>query len=733
MNREPDTKTIEPKKPAAPKEQSREADSSAPKGRFSVRLQYLLFLILFGGLAGASFGITMGLSRDLPQIVNLENFKPMLSSLLYSADGQVIADFGIQKRQRTSLARIPLHLQHAIISVEDQYFYAHFGVNPAGIMRAAWENMKAGRVVQGGSTITQQLARNLFLTMRRDFSRKFRETILALQIERSYTKEQILELYLNQIYLGHGAYGAEEASQFYFGRHVEDITLAQSALLAALPKAPNKYSPRRNPKTALRRRNIVLELMYGEGYITREQCIEAKLEPIILASSATVHTAEAPYFSEYVRQQLIDRYGYDVVYKGGLKVYTTLDLEMQHAAEVAVAEGLLKLDEKHRAEHEKRRAAALAADEALPEDLLAAQRAGAIPEDLATDVVQAALVALDPRTGEIRAMIGGRDFGKSEFNRAVQAHRQPGSGFKPIIWATALESGMTPSDRIMDAPVVFHFRDKVWEPKNYEERFYGPTTLREALEHSRNIVAIRLLSKIGIAPAIRLAHKMGIESYLQPNLTLALGSTGITPLEITSAYATLADGGIYREPVSILKIVGPDGQTIEEKRSRESIALSEQTAYLITSLMEGVVKRGTGRAARALKRPAAGKTGTTNNCTDAWFLGYTPQLATGVWVGFDDMRSLGNKQTGGRVAAPIWTEFMKAAHAGKPVQGFDVPPGIEFVEVDARSGLLAPPAGKDKLTVAFQEGTAPTKYYDPAEEERLSEDIMHVYATDISL
>jgi penicillin-binding protein 1A len=624
-------------------------------------------------------------------------------------------------------------LQQAVLSVEDQYFYQHFGINPAGILRAAWENLRAGRVVQGGSTITQQLARNLFLTLRRDSGRKLRETILALQIERSYTKEQILELYLNQIYLGHGAYGAEEASRFYFGRHVEDLTLAQCALLAALPKAPNRYSPKRNPALALRRRNLVLELMYGEGYITREECITAKFEPIVLADSSPAKSAFAPYFAEYVRKQMIDRYGYDMVYKGGLRVYTTLDPKTQQAAEAAVDEGLRKIDLKQKVASARREAEERARLAALPEDIRAAQEAAEIPKEMATDVVQAALVAIDPRSGEIRAMVGGRDFEKSEFNRAVQARRQPGSGFKPIIWATALESGMTVSDRIVDAPVVFHFRDKVWEPKNYEEIFYGPTTLREALEHSRNIVSIRLLNQLGVTPAIRLAHKMGIKNYLQPNLTLALGSTGVTPLEITSAYTTLAADGIYREPVSILKVVGPDGQTIEERRPSETIALSEQTAYIMTSLMEGVIQRGTGRSARALGRPAAGKTGTTNDCTDAWFIGYTPQLVASVWVGFDDMRSLGEKQTGGRVAAPIWTSFMKAALADRPVETFSVPAGIELVEVHPDSGLLAPPGSARTLMVPFREGTAPTKYYDPDEEERLSEDIMHVFASDLSL
>jgi penicillin-binding protein 1A len=651
----------------------------------------------------------------------------MLSSLLYSTDGRVIADFGIEKRQSTSLARIPPHLRNAVIAVEDQNFYLHFGIDPTGILRALIVDIRLGRMAQGGSTITQQLARNLFLTMSREVSRKIREAILALQIERSYTKEQILELYLNQIYLGHGAYGVEEASQFYFGKHVENLDLAECALLAALPKAPNNYSPRQNPKAARGRRNIVLQLMYQEGFITREQCIEAKLEPIILTSSTARQTTLAPYFSEYVRQQLMDRYGYDAVYKGGLKVYTTLDLDMQVAAEAAIAKHLKALDKTHR-----KKANARGGGEGLPEDLLAAREAGIVPEDVATDVAQAALVAIDPSTGEIRAMVGGRDFKKSEFNRASQARRQPGSGFKPIIWAAAFESGMTPSDRIIDAPVIFHFRDKVWKPQNYEEEFYGPTTLREALEHSRNIVSIRLLGKIGVAPAIRLARKMGIKQYLQPNLTLALGSTGVTPLEMTSSYATLAGGGIYREPIAILKIVGPDGHTIEEKRPRETIALSEQTAYVTTSVMQGVIRRGTGWRARKLGRPAAGKTGTTNDCTDAWFVGFTPELATGVWVGFDDMRTLGKKETGGKVASPIWTDFMKAALAGKPILDFKEPPRIEFAEVDPRSGLLAPPGSKKKISVAFVEGTAPKKYFDPTEEERLNEDIMHVYAGGVS-
>lgn len=728
MNRIDSNEATNPNAPPPQAGRSEEAKPPSLKQRFFTRFQYLLFLTLFGGLVGTSFAFVIGLSRDLPQIANLENFKPKLSSRLYSSDGRVIADFGIEKRQRTSLARIPPHLVHAIIAVEDQHFYSHFGVDPSGILRAAIVDVRSGHMAQGGSTITQQLARNLFLTARRDISRKIQETILALQIERSYTKEQILELYLNQIFLGRSAYGVEEASQFYFGKHVQDLSLAECALLAALPKAPNSYSPHRNPVAALRRRNLVLSLMRAEGYITEKECIEAKLEPIILAESKTQQEMLAPYFSEYVRQQIIDRYGYDVVYKGGLKVYTTLDLDMQQAAEAAIAEGLQALDKKHMPSERQD-----ATDETLPDDMLAAMRAGVVPADVATDVVQAALVAIEPQTGEIKAMIGGRDFATSEFNRAVQARRQPGSGFKPFIWAAALESGMTASDRIVDAPVVFHFRDKVWKPQNYEERFYGLTTLREALEHSRNIVSIRLLNKIGITTAIGLAHKMGIKSPLKANLTLALGSTGVTPLEITSAYGTIAGGGIYREPISILRIEGPNGETIEEKRSNESIALSEQTAYVLTSMMEGVIQRGTGSAARNLKRPAAGKTGTTNDCTDAWFIGFTPQLVTSVWIGFDDMRSLGKKQTGGRVAAPIWTAFMQTALADKPKRDFYVPSRIEFAEIEPRSGFLAPPGSKDKLRVPFLEGTAPKKRFDPTEEERLTEDIMHIYSSDVSL
>ncbi|GAB4352743.1 MAG: PBP1A family penicillin-binding protein [Candidatus Abyssubacteria bacterium] len=682
----------------------------------------MLLLAVAGACLGCALGLGLGLSRDLPQIANLESFKPMLSSVVRSADGQIIAEFGIEKRQRTSLTRIPKELQQAIIAVEDQRFHMHFGVNPAGILRAAYVNAKAGQVVQGGSTITQQLARNLFLTRRRDFSRKLRETILALQIERKYTKEQILELYLNQIYLGHGAYGVEEAAQMYFGKHVEDLSLAQCALLAALPKAPNKYSPKNDPMAARSRRNLVLDLMYKEGYITKEQCITAKFEPIILSTSLSKKDQVGPYFVEYVRQLVMERYGYDMLYKGGFQIHTTLDVELQQAADKLVAEGLAEYE---RTQHGRA--------DAHPETIPGQAELDTVPEELATNVVQAALVAIEPATGEIRAMVGGRDFEKSEFNRATQAKRQPGSGFKPFIWAAALESGMTPSDRLVDAPIVFHYRDKVWEPQNYEERFYGPTTLREALEHSRNIIAIKLMNQLGVSPVISLAHRMGIKSYLQPNLSLALGSTGVTPLEITASYATFANSGIYREPTAILKITGPDGEIIEERQIRETVTLSEQTAYIMTHMMQGVIERGTGREAKALGRPAAGKTGTTNDCTDAWFIGYTPQLVTGVWVGFDDMRSLGAKQTGGRVAAPIWTRFMKAALADKPIKDFPVPHGIEFVKIHPGSGLLAPPGSRETLTVPFLEGTAPTKYHDPSEEERLAEDIMHIFSSDLQL
>jgi len=708
-----------------PSESNREQArrNAEPKAKNS-HTGFFVLVGLIGALFGIACSLVIGLSRELPQIANLEDFKPMLSSVVRDIEGRPLAELGIEKRQRTSLSRIPVQLQQAFLAVEDQKFYHHFGVNPAGILRAAYENTLAGQVVQGGSTITQQLARNLFLTRKRDFSRKLRETILALQIERKYTKEQILELYLNQIYLGHGAYGVQEASQLYFNKSVEDLSLAQCALLAALPKAPNKYSPKNNPTAALNRRNLVLDLMYHEGHIGREECISAKLEPILLSTPAVKRTSLAPYFTEYVRQLVMDRYGYDMLYKGGLQIFTTVDLDQQLAAEKAIAEGLQRFDEQKQP-----------AEQETHEDILVELLGSGdeVPREMATEVVQAALVAIDPKTGGIRALVGGRDFEMSEFNRAVQARRQPGSGFKPFIWAAALESGRTPSDRINDAPIVFHYQDKVWEPQNYEERFYGPTTLREALEHSRNIVAIKLLNEIGVGPVIRLAHKMGIKSYLRPNLTLSLGSTGVSPLEITGAFATFATNGIYREPFCILRMVGPDGEIIEENKPTEKIALSETSAYIMTSMLEGVVLRGTGREVQSIGRPAAGKTGTTNDCTDAWFIGYTPELVTGLWVGYDDMRSLGKKQTGGRVAAPIWSAFMKEALAGEPVRNFAVPPGIEFVNIEPRSGLLAPNGAGNVIVQAFQKGTAPTRQYDPAEEDRLTDDIMHVFPTDLPL
>ncbi|MBI4832686.1 MAG: PBP1A family penicillin-binding protein [Candidatus Lindowbacteria bacterium] len=703
-----------------------QSSDNPPLRRLPFNPQHVLFLVLAGGLFGAACGMSLGLSRDLPQITNLATYKPMLSSVIYSCDGQVIADLGIQRRQPTSLSQIPLHLQQAIIAVEDQSFYRHLGLNPAGILRAAFENLRAGRVVQGGSTITQQLARNLFLTQRRDLGRKLREAILAIQIERRYTKKQILEMYLNQIYLGHGAYGVEEASRLYFGKHVEDLTVAQSALLAALPKAPTRFSPKNNPSAALKRRNLVLEMMSDEGYLTREQCISAKFEPIVLTARFMKDNGGfAPYFVEYVRQRVIETYGYDMLYKGGLQIYTTLDYKTQQAADEAIADGLRKYDRQHGIQSAELYddAEAGVIGEGLPDDMMALKEAGRVPQEMATNVAQAALVAIDPHTGEIRAMVGGRDFDVSEFNRAVQARRQPGSGFKPFVWATAIESGMTASDKILDAPIVFHYGDKVWRPGNYDNEFHGRVTLRRALEESRNIVSIRLMSQLGVAPVSRLAWRTGIKSPLQPNLSLALGSSGVTLLEITSAYSTFASNGIYREPESILKITSPDGEIIEEKQPKERIAISEQTAYIMTTLMEGVIKRGTGRAALEVGRPAAGKTGTTNNYTDAWFIGYTPQIVAGVWIGYDDLRSLGEKQTGGRIATPIWAKFMKTALANKPAENFAVPKGIDLVDVEPDSGLLAPPGTSGKLIQAFQSGTAPTKYYDASQEQRVMDAI----------
>ncbi len=682
-------------------------DSERGKGSVG----FFLVAAVLAGVCGAGVGTFAAFIHESPQIRLLDKWRPSVNTRIRAADGSLVAEFTLENRTLVRLSKMPLSLQYAFLATEDSRFHEHWGIDVKATARAMMKNIKARSIKQGGSTITQQLARNLpiGLDRKRTVSRKVKEAVIALQIERKFTKDEILELYLNQIYLGEGAYGVESGARTYFGKHVEQLTLAECAMLAALPKSPNTYSPRRNLETGLARRNTVLKLMFKKGYITMRAYDEAVQEPLELRQYKTEEQF-AEYFVEYVRQQLEETHGYDRLYRGGLVVETTLDPAMQRAAELAVRKGL--------ADYETSRAAVL-------------ERLGE-PDDTQEKIVQAALIAVEPSTGYIKAMVGGRDFSKFKFNRAVQAQRQPGSAFKPFVYAVALEKGFTASDTFFDAPFEYPYRDPetgervAWAPENFEDEYFGESTLRQALVRSQNVVAAQLLQEVGLGPVIRLAHKVGISSFIDRNLSIALGTAVVTPLELVSAYATFANNGIHCRPLSILRVHDPDGNLLEENTITERDSIRADTAYLVTYLLQAVIEDGpfaTGRTARRFTRstsgriirPAGGKTGTTENCVDAWFVGYTPDLATAVWVGYDDNTPLRVTDpqipapTGGRVACPIWTQFMLQALGDKLAKDFDKPENVVFVEVDRNTGK---PAGPDTpesrvISEAFLRGREP--------------------------
>jgi penicillin-binding protein 1A len=648
----------------------------------------IFFLIAFA-LVGAALGVVYAHLQELPDITNLNEFKPSQATRIYDINGDLVSQLWLEQRTLVPLEKIPLSLQQAVISIEDQRFYEHFGIDVIGIVRSFITNVAHGGVREGASTITMQLARNLFLTPERTFSRKVREALLSMQIEKNYSKQQILEMYLNQIYFGEGAYGCESAARTYFGKHVEELTVPECAMLAALPKAPNNYDPYKNPYDALKRRNTVLNSMAENNCITLQEATEYKNTPIELKK---IEVQNAPYFVEFVRQQLEARYGSNAVYKGGLSVYTTLDMKLQEAAQQAMEKGLENA-----------------------EALARKNRQSNIPID---QTIQGALFSMDPHTGAIRAMIGGRDFRQSVFNRAIQAHRQPGSAFKPIIYAAAIENGYTMADVFLDSPVVYPdpTTGQPWRPTNFSTKFRGPTTLHTALMYSINVVTIKLLDKLGIQPVVSMARRLGITTPIKPNLSLGLGTSEVTLDEMVQAFSVFDNQGVRVEPFAILSVKDSSGRVLESNSPVAQEVLDPQTAYIMTHTLEDVIDHGTGRIIRLMgfTYPAAGKTGTTNDNVDAWFIGYTPDLACGVWVGYDDRISLGKKQTGGETAAPIWADFMKAATDGKPAKDFPLPNGSddEFVtkKICMDSGLLAGPYCVRVRDEIFKKETAPTKF-----------------------
>jgi penicillin-binding protein 1A len=639
-------------------------------------------LVLGAVLIGGSVGLFLYTAWDLPEVQALEHFKPSITTRVYSDSNQLLAEFFVENRTPVKLADIPDVFLKALIATEDARFYSHRGLDYRGIGRAFARNIRAGKVLEGGSTLTQQLAKVLFLTPERSYLRKIKEMTLALKIEQRYTKQEILTLYLNQIYFGSGAYGIEAAAQAYFGKQAKDMNIAECALLAGIPRSPKYYSPFKSKESALARRRHVLNRLLTTASISPAQAEEANRTPLPEQPAIQQkEAAPAPYFVEYIRQKVEERFGSSILYSGGLNIYTSINDSLQGHAERAVLAGLRNLEAKQ-----------------------ARKQQGRPP-------LQASIVALDPATGHIRAMVGGRDFGASQFNRAWQALRQPGSAFKPIIYAAALDRGYSAADLLSDTPLTVRIDSrKTWTPENFTRTYQGDVTLRQALAQSLNVPTVRLLSKIGAEDIIRFARTLGIRSPLKPVPPLALGSSDVTLLELTSAYSVFANSGIRLDPVAILHITDSSGRTLFANDALPVQALRPETAYLVTNLLKGVIERGTGWKARELGRPAAGKTGTTNDYHDAWFIGYTPTLVSGVWVGYDNQRSLGPKATGSRAALPIWLDFMKHAHEGQEPVDFNVPEGLLVRTIDPRSGLLSTEQCRNSLRETFLPGTEPRRY-----------------------
>ena len=755
-----------------------------------LRITLVCTLILGCIGTGTIAGVLWIVTRDLPTFDSFQDYQPSLVSRVYADNGEIIGQFFIERRLYTPIAQIPKTLTQAVIAVEDTRFLEHPGLDLVGIGRAAWTNLRKGGRFQGASTITQQLARALFLSPERTYTRKIKELILAIKMEWVLTKDQILEMYLNQIYFGHGAYGIAAAALTYFDKSVTELSLPEAAFLAGLPKAPNTYSPFRNPDLAKARKELVLHRMVEAGFITEEEA-QTAIE-IVLNYRRQAIEPIASYFVEDIRQHLVERYGESLVYKGGLQIYTTLNIEMQKLAEDSLQHGLRQIDKRQGwrgplahvewtkefvppeefpelqnpqaalvqglyrglvTKVSKKSADILIGNTfkgtiALDDMKWAARRlkdtqdveSAAVQKDVTsghilkvgdivevlpkkgnlesgvfvleqTPLVEGSLLALDPRTGAIQAMSGGYDFSRSQFNRAVAARRQPGSAFKPLIYATALQQGLTPATLILDAPVVYQDEelDRVWKPENYEKRFYGTISLREALRHSRNAATVRLLEQIGVPEVVNISSQLGIQSPLSQDLSLALGSSSVTLQEITSAYGVFANQGMWLQPYKITLVKDVKGDILEQHLFEPRQAMRQENAYLITNMLMDVIQSGTGRRAKKIGRPLAGKTGTTNGYNDAWFVGYAPNLATGVWVGFDSVRTLGRLESGAQAALPIWTQFMDQSLRNLPVMTFSIPEGIQFAQVDTTTGDLPTKSSRNISTEVFRKGTEPTK------------------------
>jgi len=665
--------------------------------RFPWKLFFTIVIVAVFGCAGVVFGLVQWLRRDLVSPQSLSAIQPPVKTLVFDAKGRVLHEFYKENRAQVPIKQIPRHLINATIATEDRSFYQHWGVDLWGIGRAAVTDIIHMRRAQGGSTITQQLARNVFLTHERSFDRKLKEVALAIEIERNYSKDQILEMYFNQIYYGEGAYGVEAAAKTYFHKSVRELNLSECALIAGLPANPSIYSPRRRPNAARARREKVLRNMLVTKAIRPIEYQNAVGSPLGV-TPVRYSNDLAPYFVEMVRLHLDEKYGSNAVYEGGLKVYTTLDVDLQRLAERSMEKQLQALE----AEIKPRMTRA----KFVPAGVDSARGAR-------TPYLQGSLVAIDPRTGYVRALIGGRDWNHSNFNRATQALRQPGSAFKPFVYVAAIDNGFNPTDVIVDEPVSFPggANGKPYQPLNYDKKFRGPVTLRYALQQSINIPAIKLLRKVGTSMVASYARRMGIRSPIGQNLSMALGSSEVTLLDITTAYGVFANRGIRNDPLFILKVEDKTGTVLEKNAPHPAEVLSEETSSVMTSMLQSVVDHGTGYPARArgLTVPAAGKTGTMDEYADAWFVGYTPSVVCGVWVGYDQKRSIGRGMTGARAALPIWADYMIGATRGRPPEEFPLPLGTTSRDICAESGMLATTACPSVTTEVFSEGAEPAE------------------------
>ncbi|NOY69434.1 MAG: PBP1A family penicillin-binding protein [Deltaproteobacteria bacterium] len=754
-------------------------------------------LIVFGG-------VYYYFSKDLPRITRLDDYRPSVVTSFYSDENIKIGEFYKERRIVIPLSKIPEQLKNAFIAAEDARFYHHGGIDFFGIIRAFFKNLEAGAIVQGGSTITQQVAKSFFLSSERSYTRKIKEAILAYRIDAHFSKDEIIYLYLNQIYLGYGAYGVEAAAENYFGKKAGDLNLAECAVLAGLPRAPSRYSPYLYPQRAKERQIYVLNRMVAEGFIDNLEASEAINTPIDVKSRKNWFSENVPYYAEEVRREIENKYGSNALYSEGLSVYTNVNIEMQKEARKSIKEGLNALDKregyrgplKHIKKEEietfilsmksledkdvihkgmitkgivtgiddkkgkvyvtigkgegiisvKDMRWARKPDPEIPYGRVFIKRPGDVLNtgdlilvrlkkwdekrkiwELSLEQIpeaQSALICIETGTGNIKAMVGGRDYLKSQFNRAVQSRRQPGSAFKPIIYAAALDKGYTPATVIADTPIVFNDKehDFTWKPDNYDNTFHGFTLFREGLIHSMNVITVKILRDIGIDYVIKYTRSLGITAHLDRDLSLALGSSGMSLMEVVRAYSVFANQGYMDTPSFIKRIEDRDGNVIYENTTAPKRVMEKGTAYIITHLLEEVVKEGTGWRVKALKRPVAGKTGTTNNLHDAWFVGFTPRYVTGAWVGYDHEKSLGSKETGSRAASPIWLEFMQNVLRDKPVRVFPVPDNVVFAKIDAKTGLLPVSESEKIIFECFKEGTVPTEHTRRPDEIKDTED-----------